>query len=100
MTKELWEEIKRKIGRIIVGTIPVVASVYIYNRYGIEVFRNAYFFILVTVFFFDYVRVELKLPFPFLYDQFSFRSSERTWLHGTTLGSIGCVLAIAFLILI
>jgi dolichol kinase len=94
-SEELKEEIKRKGGRLIVGTLLIIYAVYLKNTYGVEILKNAFFFLTLLAIFQNYLRVDLQVPIP-LYDQLLKRPSERIGLHGSTLGAIGCLLAVIF----
>lgn len=95
LTEELWAEIKRKSGRLIVGTILIIFGVYLNNKYGPEIPRNALFFIVLITIFLDFLRVDLRVPVP-IFEHFLMRPIERVGLHGATLAGIGCVLAFTF----
>lgn len=95
MTEELLEEIKRKIGRLIVGTLLIVIIVYLKNRYDIELARNVSFFLVLFAIFQDFLRIDLKFKIPF-YDSLLIRPTEKAGLHGSTLALIGCLLTITF----
>jgi len=95
-SEKLWAEIKRKGGRILIGTLLVyIFGIYLPNIYGIGLTINVLFFMLLIAIFLDYLRVNFKMPFP-IYSYFSMRPSERVGLFGSTLAGIGGVLAITF----
>jgi dolichol kinase len=96
MVDTLREETKRKVGRILLGTILILSAVYIKNTSGIIILRNTVFFFTLIALLLDFLRVEFRVPFPFLQDQFLLRPCEKTGLHGTTTALIACVIALAF----
>jgi|GEM_PF-1716847 len=92
----LWAEIKRKGGRVLVGTLLIyIFSIYLPNIYGIQLTINAGFFVVLIAIFLDYLRVNFQMPFP-VYTFFSMRPAERVGLFGSTLAAIGCLLVLAF----
>jgi dolichol kinase len=96
MFEELNEEMKRKIGRIVAGTVMIAYGVYLNNTYGTELVRNTYYFMVLIALIADFIRVDLKITIPIFQNQFPMRPSEKKGVHGTTFAAIGCLLALAF----
>lgn len=92
---EFWEEVKRKIGRMIVGTICLLSAIYTEKVYGIETVRNGAFYVTLILIFLDYLRLDFKVSF-FFYDWLLVRPSEKVGLHGSTLALIGSTFTFAY----
>lgn len=95
LSEELWAEIKRKSGRLVVGTILIIFAFYLNNQYGPEIPRNTLLFMVLFAIFLDFLRVDLRIPIP-LFEHFLMRPIERVGLHGATVAGIGCLLAVTF----
>jgi len=94
MTDNLKLEFQRKLGRVFVGSFLIIFGTFLHNTYGLQVFRNSFFFFAVIAIFVDFLRVEFNMPF--FYNQFPMRPNETKGFHGTTVATIACLLALAF----
>ncbi len=94
LSEKLKEEIKRKSGRIIAGTILLLAAIYWNNVYGIEITRNVVFCLVLITLFLDYLRIDLRVPV-FIFEKFPMRPVEKGGIHGVVMACIGTSIALA-----
>jgi dolichol kinase len=95
-SEELKKELKRKLGRFIIGTIAIPSIIYIKTFYNHATLINAGFIILLLIVFFDYLRVDKYFSVPFFHNSFVLRSSEKYGVHNITFACLGYLLAVSF----
>jgi CDP-2,3-bis-(O-geranylgeranyl)-sn-glycerol synthase len=90
---QFFEELIRKEGRLIAGTLFIMLSVFLYKRWGIDLYRTVIYCLFIVNLIVDYLRSGLKINIPF-YSQWGKVSFGRDNIHPITFMFIGLVLAL------
>ena len=88
-------DIRRKIARLIVGTILIYSSFIVFSAYGIEVVRNILLVMTLCTVAADYFRLNFGAKVPFL-EPFVFHKYEEHGFSGVTFAALGVLLALSF----
>jgi len=91
----LTEEFFKKEGRLVAGTLFIIAALFVKNSYGLKAFSNMLYYLLFVDLLIDYLRAGLKMKIP-LYSRWGKTSFEQESIHPVTFCLLGLILAAQF----
>lgn len=87
------DEIVNKEGRLVIGTVFILFSLYVHYRFGIAVYEKCLYCLLAAFFLLDYLRVGLSFKIPF-YSQWGKSRFDHDTIHPATFAVLGVLIAL------
>ncbi len=87
------DEIFNKEGRLVVGTVFILFSLFVHSRFGTAAYEQCLYLLLAAFLVLDYIRIGLKVHLP-LYSQWGKTRFDHDSIHPATFALLGVLIAL------